>query len=288
MRSEQNKRRAVGQVTLLMLVSWNTQQAFAEDMSVSHTAPRSVPTQIALPDNDVHDLIKEDVVGSLIQAQKYHQSRVRSYSCRLQKQETLDGRLGEQSQMQVRFKQGPFSVAIQWDRNGGRVKSALYVKDRWLDLKAKRVQERQLACFKPSGVAGAFVSSVKRAIHGADARECSLYALDEFGFDNALERLIRASTDSDGRSLLALVGTNRHDGRPTWLLRRDTPFVDADHRISCATVDIELDKEWLVPVAVRFYRDKQRTELFAMYEFYDVQMNAGLSDRDFDPGTYDM
>jgi hypothetical protein len=49
---------------------------------------------------------------------------------------------------------------MRWTKNPGRAKRIKYVEDRWVK------DGRQMASIEPNGLAGFFVSEVKRDIHG--------------------------------------------------------------------------------------------------------------------------
>jgi hypothetical protein len=129
--------------------------------------------------------IRRDPLAALIEARDLHVQQVKDYQCTLVKQEALPSGMSEEQEIDVKFRQEPYSVLFHWRRNAGLADRVIYVKDRWVDSNAKDEVDRDLAVCQPGPVARLLVKSVKQPIHGKLAQRTSRRALDEFGFAGA-------------------------------------------------------------------------------------------------------
>ena len=177
-------------------------------------------------------------------------------------------------------------------RNPGLADRVLYVKGRWIDRRAHDPQDRELAVAQPGIIARLFVKSVMRPIHGQLARSMSRHSIDEFGFQNMLDRLIKHCELARSRGELSLVfrGESRFDGRPVWVIRRRLPYTGEGGLYPDRTADILIDRQYRVPIAIYSYSDEAERPgcLIGKYEFHDLRMGVGLTAKDFEPATYGM
>lgn len=237
-------------------------------------------------------LMRNDPLAALIEARAQHLRDVIDYECVMVKQELLLAGTSKEQEIMVRFRHAPYSVYMEWQRNPGLALRVLYVKGRWTDSKAADPEERELAIAQPGIIAQLFVKSVKQPIHGRLARKASRRFLDDFGFEKTLDRLIIVSEMAKSRSELtfAYFGESRFDGRPVWVIRRNLPYTGEGGAYPDRTADILVDKEYRVPVAIYCYsdHDRQPNHLIAKYEYRNVHMRVGLTNIDFEPGTYGM
>jgi len=237
-------------------------------------------------------LIRHDPLAALLAARAQHVRDVRDYQCVLVKQEALPSGMSEEQEIEVKFRQQPFSVYMNWLRNPGMANRVIYVKDRWVDPNARRTEERELAVAQPGKIAQLFVKSVKQPIRGRLARKSSRRFLDEFGFQRTLDLLIKYCQIARSRGELSLEyrGETRFDGRPVWVLRRQLPYSGEGGVYPDRVAEIYVDQAYRVPVAVYCYSDveKRPEHLLGKYEYRNIRFQTGLSDRDFDPATYGM
>lgn len=256
-------------------------------------APR---TPIVMAATVAHDpfekLIQADPLAALKQARERHIAQVKDYRCTLVKQEMLPSGMSEEQEIDVLFRQEPYSVVLHWQRNPGLAERVIYVKDRWIDEDADSPEEREQAVCQPGAIARLLVKSIKQPIHGKLARKSSRRYVDEFGFTKALFLLIKYCdiARAKGELKLEYCGETRFDGRPVWVVRRTLPYTGEGGIYPDRIAEIFIDKEYRVPVAVYcFSQDsKEPQHLLGKYEYRNIQLGVGLSEADFDPATYGM
>lgn len=236
--------------------------------------------------------IRRDPLSALIEARDLHLRHVKDYQCTLIKQEALPSGMSEEQEIDVKFRQEPYSVLFHWRRNPGLADRVLYVKDRWVDTGAEDPDDRDLAVCQPGPVARLLVKSLKQPIHGKLAKRTSRRSLDEFGFTRALDLLIKycQKAKADGVLKLEFCGESRFDGRPVWVIRRHLPYTGEDGGYPDKLAEILIDKEYRVPVAVYCFSEnaKDPKHLLGKYEYRNIKLHAGLSNADFEPSTYGM
>ena len=205
---------------------------------------------------------------------------IKDYRCRLTKQERIGGRLGPVQEIDVRFRQTPFSVNFRWIKNAGRAKRANYVAGRWM------VDGRDLALFVPSGILGLLApAGVRRDVHGPDATRESRSRLTRFGYLNTLEQTLRtcARARNETEFKLLLVGERLLGDRPSYVFERWLPYDDSTGVGSYPdrVLVIYIDRAWLVPTACYAYADDKKSQLLGSYLLTDPRFNVGLTDADF-------
>jgi len=238
------------------------------------------------------DLVRNNPLQALKEAQQRHIRTVPDYTCTLVKQEMLLSGMSEEQEIDVLFRQEPYSVVFHWRRNPGLAERVIYVKGRWIDEDADSPEERDLAVCQPGAVARLLVKSIKQPIHGKLARRTSRRYLDEFGFTRAMDLLIKYCDIARQRGELSLeyCGETHFDGRPVWVIRRVLPYSGLDGIYPDRTAEIFIDKEYRVPVAVYCFADLERRPeyLLGKYEYRNIRMDADLSESHFDPKSYGM
>jgi hypothetical protein len=236
--------------------------------------------------------IRRDPLSALIEARELHRQNVKDYQCTLVKQEALPSGMSEEQEIDVKFRQEPYSVLFHWRRNPGLADRVLYVKDRWIDADADDSDDRDLAVCQPGPVARLLIKSIKQPIHGKLAKRTSRRFVDEFGFTRALDLLIKycERAKKEGVLKLEFCGESRFDGRPVWVIRRHLPYTGEGGVYPDMLAEIFIDKEYRIPVAVYCFSTdfKDSKHLLGKYEYRDIKLHAGLTEADFDPATYGM
>ncbi len=244
------------------------------------------------PADPFERLLRDDPLEALIELRHDHIQGVKDYQCSLVKQELLPSGLSAEQEINVSFRQEPFSVAMHWVRNAGLANRVLYVKGRWIDPSAKRPELAPLAKCQPGAIAKLFLKSITMPIHGSTAKKVARRSIDEFGFARTLDLLIKYCKIAESRGELSLEfkGETHFDGRPVWVLVRRLPFDGDASLYPDRTAEIFIDKEYRIPVAVYCYSDDARKpdKLLGKYEYRDIRFNVGLTDAVFDPDTYGM
>lgn len=237
------------------------------------------PTPIKINNVSHDELAKTDPLGFLkLALQRYHDS-VSDYTCVFTKQERIRGKLGQEQQIQVRFREMPFSVLMAWTRNPDQAKRVLYVQGKWQDDEGQ-----PLAKIEPeSSIARLLVKSVMLPINGSSARAASRRTIDQFGFGNALKLIIDCAGQaiSTGQGSLTYEGEGTIDGRKTWVFKRVLPYTHDGGQWPDRVLIVHIDREWLLPVACQTYADDAQQTMLARYVFSDIHLNSGLSEKDF-------
>jgi len=272
---------------LVLLFFWQ----FGRDpdtTSAGNVRPRSViPPAYALPSpsreltisND--ELAATDPLAFLRSALQRYQKSVSDYTCTFTKQERIGGKLGPEQQIQVRFREMPFSVLMEWTRNPEQARRVLYVQGQW-----QNDEGEDLAKVEPQGaIARLLVKSVALPISGSAAKAQSRRTIDQFGFGNALKLIIDYASRAiaSGKGSLVYEGPGEIDGRKTWIFKRTLPYTADGGEWPDRILIVHIDREWLLPLACYTYADDARRTVLARYEFSEVRLNTGLTPRDFDP-----
>ncbi len=237
-------------------------------------------------------LLRSDPLAGLIEARSRHLRDVRDYRCRFVKQELLPSGMGPEQEVEVWFKQRPYSVMMHWVRNAGMASRVIYVEGRWTDSKAKDPADRELMVCQPGELARRLIPSLKLPVHGSLSKGSARRSIDEFGFERTLGLLIKYGELAQSRNELNLEfqGETRFDGRPVWVLRRRLPYTGENGLYPDRTAEIFIDQEYRIPIAVYCYSDlaKDPANLLGKYEYRDIHFNAGLQEADFEPANHGM
>ena len=76
-------------------------------------------------------------------------------------------------------------------------------------------------------------------------------------------------------------GPGRVDGRPTYVLVRHLPYSGPEGEFPDARLVLHLDQEWLLPVAIYSYGDREEKELLGSYVLTSVKLNQNFDDDTF-------
>ncbi len=249
---------------------------------VRSVIPPALAAPTPLPDLTISndELAATDPLGFLRSALQRYQKSVSDYTCTFTKQERIRGKLGQEQQMQVRFREMPFSVMMEWTRNPDQAKRVLYVQGQW-----QNDDGEDLAKIEPQGaIARLLVRSVALPINGSAARAQSRRTIDQFGFGNALKLIIDYASlaIANGKGTLVYEGAGEVDGRKTWIFKRTLPYTADGGQWPDRILIVHIDREWLLPLACYTFADDARRTVLARYEFSGVRLNTGLTSADFD------
>lgn len=229
--------------------------------------------------------VQIDPLAYLHKARRDYDHSVRDYSCRLTKQELLGKKLSKEQVVEVKFREGPFSVFMHITKNPDQARRVLYVKDKFVKDGAEQ------AVVEPEGpIARLLVRSVLRPIDGRDAQKVSRRLISEFGFARSLDLVIKYAelAQAQGRLDLRYAGEGMIDGRRTHVLERRLPYDSASREWPDALVVVHMDQEWNLPVACYSYADPDGKQLLGKYEYSNVRLNIGLPQTDFEPATHGL
>jgi len=157
----------------------------AEQTNNQYKPTDAPPTQEPLPSNArMAELAKEDPIQFLIWCEhKYDRTIVEGYSMKMQKQERIEGKLGQVEEARVHFREKPHSVFVTFDKGGGVVKSVLYVEG---ENQILSNGESKSALVIRSVIPG--LKLQERDPEGKDALKSARFPLTQFGLKKGLQR----------------------------------------------------------------------------------------------------
>lgn len=247
----------IGLISLFLVVS----VGFSEDMV----------------DSDLRDefvqLAGTDHISMLKMAIANYDENIRDYTGTFHKQERIRGRMGKKQVISFKYREKPFSVAMNWDKNAGSADRLLFVEG----------NNDNLMLVHPTGILS-WIKSVKLDPNGKDALKCNLRPCDVFGFRrNMLEALkiyVKAYENGDLES--KSLGVEVVDGREYLTIERILPEkTGMDY--PAARLLVRVDLEYLVPVEMKAYG--WDGDVISEYGFSDLEFNVGLGNGDFSPKT---
>ncbi len=241
-------------------------------------APATGPTRRFDPADPQERFAASDPLGFLRMCRRHYIDNVSDYHCRFIKRERLRGVLTDEQEMEVLFRETPFSVDVRWVRNAGRAKRVSYVAGRWTK------DGREFAMIYPAGLLGLLLPrGVKRDIHAPDVRAAARATIDRFGFKNTLDEIIKncEAARGDPDYDLRYLGCGTLDDRSCLVFERRLPYTGPDGSYPSRLLVIHIDREWLVPTGCFAYADDEARELLGSYVSTNVEFNVGLSDEGF-------
>ncbi len=202
----------------------------------------------------------------------HYRNTYHNYTCLFQKQERLNGTLGQVQEIDVSFMDKPFSVSMHWLKNQpSRADRLLYVEGMWNNQMIVR----------PSGLL-TFVGPQFRSPDGAEARKVTLNPVSAFGFERTLRSLIDVYTlaRNNGDLQQEFGQYAEVDGRNTLVLVRYLPCKPGYPGWKTLTY---IDLEYLTPIMLETYGWNDKHLLTCRYVARDVKFNVGLTAQDFLP-----
>lgn len=231
----------------------------------------------------------EDAMASVLQraeaAYRRMTTEIRDYTCILTKRERIDGRLQgpETVFLKVRHRQSgatageyPFSVYLRFLRPAAvRDREVLYVQGRH----DGRMIVRNGGTVLPFVTTSLFPES-------AAAMQESRYPITEVGVKTLTRRLIEVGQEKlgDENCLVRVVPGARINGRYCTMIQVEHQERREDH--SFHFVRVFIDDQLELPVYYVAYdwprRGESESVMLEEYTYTDIQLNVGLTDRDFD------
>jgi hypothetical protein len=219
-----------------------------------------------------------DPLAFLKFCRRHYLDSVSDYRCRFMIKERIKGLPSVEQQMDVLFREDPFSVDMRWVSSPAPAKRVNYVAGRYVK------GGRELYVVEPGGVLGLLLpGGIKRFVDGPEARAAARRPINQFGFFNTLDLIISfcQRAQGDPRYDLRCVGRGQVEGRPTYVFERRLPFTAENDPYPDRLQVIHIDSEWLVPTACFSYADDEKEEMLGRYVTTSVEFNVGLTDADF-------
>jgi hypothetical protein len=190
--------------------------------------------------------------------------KIKDYTCRVRKQERIDGKLRPEQELGAKLRLEPFSVYFKYDGELYKGREVLYVNGK---------NDGMLLVYL--GDWPAFKRVVKIRPDSNEALKDSLHPLTMAGIHHLVNRMHEqfAAAKAAGTLNSTVDGTEELDGRTTIRLTR----VLEDGGKRCWNIDPEL---WL-PVKVATFDKKG--DLLETYWYREIKVNVGLDDKAFDP-----
>ena len=233
-----------------------------------------------IPDN-IRKLAETDHIRLLKQAlAKYEEQKISNYTCTLEKQEFIQGSMKKVQVVSVKFMEKPFSLFMEWKKNPPLGDRFVYVEGRYSDK-----NNRSQMLVRPKGIFSLLAGkSVLRLPDCKDAMKNTLKPCTEFGFNSALNALQKYYLLAEQNNVLNIAsgGGIEIGGRKCVVLIREIRTESAgDEGYPAKITEVCLDVETLLPLRIVGYDWDNR--MFCTYEFRDVKINPGLTEKDFTP-----
>ena len=197
---------------------------------------------------------------------------VRGYTLTMTKEERINGQLEKPEEMEVAFREQPYSVALRWTQGVRRAERAVYVAGRNDDKLLVRptpawsLVARAAGRLDKDGVAAIDVD-------GDDARQSGRFTIKEFGMYNGLARLLADWEAADRRGTLHVEHLGEQEpeeagGRRCHVLRRADILKPERDGVTEQTVYIDAET-WLQVGSVA----NGAAGLIGAYFYRDVKVN---------------
>jgi hypothetical protein len=162
-------------------------------------------------DAEMERLARTRPVEFLEQCLRHYARNVQGYTCTMQKQERLDGKLQPSEVIDVAYRERPYSVSLHWQKGARLAAAALYVD--------KENGGNMLVLPKLLPLV------VQRDPEGTEARQSGRYTIKEFGIRKGMERTLASwkAAEAKGELHVELLGEVRlkeAGDRPCLELRR--------------------------------------------------------------------
>lgn len=208
--------------------------------------------------------------------------KIDSYSCKFIKQERVDGVLLEPQTLEMKIRKSPFSVYTKYlEPEDFKGREAIYIEG---ENDGKLIAHT-------TGLQGKLLGTLRLDPEGFLAMNGCRYPIHQAGIENLLTKLLELGSNDDlfsGCQVRRLTNRKVND-RPCQCLIITQAKLRPDFPL--AKVEIYLDDAWQLPVRfVAYDWSKEKTPrplLMEDYTYMDLDLDAKLTDRDFDPENPD-
>jgi hypothetical protein len=207
-------------------------------------------------------------------AQKSY-AEVRDYTCRMLKQERINGKLQPKNTMQMAARSAPFSIYFKWlEPSGLAGQEVCFVAGRNNDKLRVR----------PRGLLGA-VGFVTLDVNDPRARDTSRHPITEAGISNLIEQFA-AGWERERKWGMTQVHLGEYEFDHRRCIRVETIHPDnPDNRFLHYRDVVFFDKETHLPIRMEAYdwphRPGDSGNLVEMYSYVGLRLNVGLGDAVF-------
>ncbi len=224
---------------------------------------------------ELENLARTDHCALLRKGLERYDANVQDYTCLFVKQERINGQQRPEQHVRAKFKQQPFSVAMQWIKNVPLGDRVIYVAGK----------HNGMMLIRPRGIWSKLLGTVLRDPESKQVMANTLRPVTQFGFRRSLENLLEVYelAESRGDAVNSFEGYKQIGDEKVFVLVRMLPARD-DYPAKKTVVYISVDH--LVPLCVEGY--DWDDQLFCSYLFKDVKFNVGLMEKDFTPEANGM
>ena len=202
---------------------------------------------------------------------------IKDYTCKMTKRESIDGKLGEPETMEAKIRHVPFSVYLKFvapQKVANR--EVLYVEGQ---------NNGKLLAHEGSGFRARF-GSVYLPPTGSFAMAGQRYPVTNAGMRNLLVRLVEVGERDlkDEEVQVKYYRQAKLGDRPCLCIEVVHPTRNTGAKAYMARIFV--DQELQLPVRYEAFdwpkREGEKPEILEQYIYNDIQLNVGLTDRDFD------
>ena len=212
--------------------------------------------------SEVDRLAKSDHIGLLEYCLDKYNGRYGDYTCTFIKQERINGTVGKQQEIFVKFLDSPYSVAMAWTAKTAPIADrVLYVEGKY---------DGQMLV-RPKGFLGVLVGTVARRPDSPEAMRNTLRPVNMFGFERMMKNLLNVygQARKNGDLKQAFGGYAEVAGRKAVALIRYLPPKD-DYQAHKTVIYIDL--EYLLPIGEESY--DWDDALCYRYFYKDIKFNV--------------
>ena len=242
----------------------------------AHTPTEPVRTAEAAPSAGPGENAKLDDALELARASLKTLEQIDGYTCVFTKQECVDGTLLPEERLALKIRHQPFSVYLRFlEPASSAGQEAIYVEG----------QNDGNIIAHAVGFKSVF-GRVSLDPHGYLATGGSRYSITDTGMVKLVEKLLDLGAQKDlFQNCQVTIRETEFADRPAKQVEIRNPAPVGDFRLALAR--IVLDKEWNVPVHFAAYHWPEAPDedlvLMEEYSYLDIDLDPGLTDRDFDP-----
>jgi hypothetical protein len=229
----------------------------------------AVPQQKINLENRIIELARTDHISLLKLSLQNYESKIQDFTATFHKQERINDNLKDTEDIAIKFKEDPFSLVMDWQKNHGAVDKLLFVEG----------QNGNKMVVHPAGWLS-WIKSVKRDPQDKQVKQSSRRTPDQFGFQRTIESLLdvyeKAKVNNDLK--IAYLGQTEVFGRSCVSMERTLP---PKPEYPYARLVMDFDTEYLLPVSISCYDWQGR--LLSRYTYENLQFNVGLTAANFTP-----
>jgi hypothetical protein len=224
------------------------------------------------PDNaTMKQLAAKDPIAFLENCIRRYNRDVQCYRVKFHKKERINNKLYDAEEIDVCFRDKPYSVLFRWSEGARKATATLFVEG----------ENEGKLLVKPTGLAS-LAGIVKRDPEGSDAKKSGRYSLKEFGLKNSTLRALASWKAAQAENALhvELVGEEKvkEAGNKTcWVLKRTKYNKPEKDGVIETTLCFDKDTWLQVGSVVRGEDGK----LIGEYYFSDIQLNPKFDDETF-------